>query len=161
RADGGGANGATRASGGMDGGKANSTHDAGQASSGHDAGKPSSAEDAGSKQPSSAPGASRDAAAVADGSAAAGEPGLPVEDDRVLLQAPVLAVDRGAARSVCFAVDVPEDVDVTSYTSNEPALLHHVLLARALTREPDGLADCNVLYRTRWQALFMASKGHT
>ncbi|MFT3766409.1 MAG: hypothetical protein QM820_12990 [Minicystis sp.] len=65
----------------------------------------------------------------------------------------------GDERYLCYATTLTEDLAVDKFDYTALPGVHHMLLARTLTPEPEGLSECNVLIRTSWVPLFGAGKG--
>ena len=64
------------------------------------------------------------------------------------------SVEPGTEKYYCFSMTLKDDlvIDRLEYYSNP--VVHHFLLARTLAPEPDGFAECPVLFRTTWVPLF-------
>jgi len=68
-------------------------------------------------------------------------------------------VPAGAEEYLCYAQTLTEDLAVDQFTYDTTPVVHHMLVARTLAPEPNGLSVCNVLFKTSWVPLFGAGKG--
>jgi hypothetical protein len=83
----------------------------------------------------------------------------PPEASTFTLTTDKFEVPAGQERYLCYARTLDEDLAVDRFDYAAPPVVHHVLVARTLTPEPDGLSECDVLFRTSWAPLFGAGKG--
>ena len=70
-----------------------------------------------------------------------------------------LIVPAGSERYLCFAQTLQEDLVVGAYRSSPEVFVHHLVLARALAPEPEGMSECDVLFRPTWDPLFISGAG--
>jgi hypothetical protein len=75
------------------------------------------------------------------------------------MQTPVVTVAAGQERYVCYAKTLDQDLAVDRFDYAVKKYVHHLFLSRAMQPEPDGLSECDVLFRTSWVPLFVAGNG--
>lgn len=63
-------------------------------------------------------------------------------------------VPPGTEKYYCFSQTLEEDLVIDRLEYYSQPVVHHFLLARTLAPEPDGFAECPVLFRTTWVPLF-------
>ena len=68
-------------------------------------------------------------------------------------------IGAGEERFVCFAAPMMEDAVIDGYAHGAQAFVHHVVFARTLAPEPEGLSECDTLFRTTWDPLFITGAG--
>jgi hypothetical protein len=93
------------------------------------------------------------------GDPGASSSGIEVSDEQAVFRTDEITVEAGAERFVCFAADVPEDLVIDGYRHEAQSQVHHVIFSRAMAPEPDGLAECDVLFRNSWEPLFPTGAG--
>lgn len=103
-------------------------------------------------------GASAAAGAPAD---SAGTTGDDSSSDEITFRTEQVSVAAGEERFLCFAQDFDQDAAIDGYVHEAQSFVHHVVLARTLAREPDGLSECDVLFRTTWDPLFITGAGRS
>jgi hypothetical protein len=86
-------------------------------------------------------------------------PGITVSDDEVIFQTEEYALDPGAERFLCYAATVDQDLVIDGYQHHGLPTLHHVVFARTLAPEPDGMTECDVLFRYTWAPMYLAGAG--
>jgi hypothetical protein len=74
-------------------------------------------------------------------------------------QTPSIAVAAGEERYVCYAQTLTEDLTIDRYDYTLVRGIHHLFFSRTLAPEPEGLSECDVLFRTTWVPLFVAGTG--
>lgn len=77
------------------------------------------------------------------------------------LTTPDIVVGAGEEKYVCYAKTLEEDVAVDRFELAENAVVHHVFLSRTLAPEPEGLSECNVIFKQTWLPMFVTGKGST
>ncbi len=87
------------------------------------------------------------------------EPGVHVAEDEATLRTEEFTVEPGEETYLCYAASVPEDLVIDGFSVEGAAFLHHLLLSRATAEEPEGLSECDVLFRYTWQPFFGAGAG--
>jgi hypothetical protein len=65
----------------------------------------------------------------------------------------------GKESYMCFSSTLDHDVVVDGFAKGSQAFVHHIQFARTLAPEPEGLAECNVLFRITWLPIFLAGAG--
>lgn len=68
-------------------------------------------------------------------------------------------VPAGEEKYLCYAETLKEDVIIDRFDYAARPSIHHFLLSKALTPEPEGFAECNVLFRSSWLPIFIAGNG--
>ena len=84
---------------------------------------------------------------------------IPAEETIFKLTTDPMSVPAGAERYMCYAQTLDRDLVVDRFSYAQTATVHHLLLAKTTTPEPDGVAECDVLFRTSWIPLFGAGNG--
>lgn len=82
-----------------------------------------------------------------------------VPSDTWTLHTGEFQVEPGKERYLCYAKTLEEDVVVDGYRSAAQPFVHHLVLARTLAPEPDGLSECDTLFRMTWDPLYIAGAG--
>ena len=75
------------------------------------------------------------------------------------LTAPEITVAPGEERYVCFGKTLDEDIAVDRFDFAADPAVHHVFLSRAIVPEPEGLSECNVIFKQTWLPMFVTGKG--
>ena len=75
------------------------------------------------------------------------------------LETPSVTVDANKEKYVCYAKTLDADLTIDRYDYASVPFVHHVVVARTLAPEPDGVSECNVLFKTTWIPLLVAGKG--
>jgi hypothetical protein len=65
----------------------------------------------------------------------------------------------GDEKYFCYATTLQEDMVFNGFAPTYGKGTHHILLAEAIAAEPEGFAECNVLFKTTWIPLFVGGKG--
>jgi len=93
--------------------------------------------------------------------AAANEVGKDVAADAQTLtfRTDRVKVAPGEEKFVCFAAPLEADEVISAYSHAAQSFVHHVVFARTLAPEPDGLSECDVLFRNTWDPLFITGAG--
>jgi hypothetical protein len=84
-----------------------------------------------------------------------------VATDSALLRTAPFTLDPGQERYLCYATTLDQDIVVDSYTHEAQPFVHHVVFVRTNAPEPDGFSECNVLFRTSWDPLFITGAGRS
>jgi hypothetical protein len=79
--------------------------------------------------------------------------------DTWTLRTDELQVEPGKERYLCYAKTLEQDMAVDGYLSAAQPFVHHLVLARTLAPEPDGLSECDTLFRMTWDPLYIAGAG--
>ncbi|MEZ4371996.1 MAG: hypothetical protein R3B07_14275 [Polyangiaceae bacterium] len=99
-------------------------------------------------------------AALAIASCSSSESSPESDPNTLVVQSDAVTVPAGSERYMCYAHTLTEDVYVDRFDYSARPIVHHFLLAKTLTPEPEGLTDCSdVLFRFSWLPLFGAGKG--
>jgi hypothetical protein len=77
------------------------------------------------------------------------------------LTTPEITVPASQERYVCFSKTFDEDVAIDRFEFTQTPAVHHVFLSRSLVREPEGLSECNVIFKQTWVPLFVTGNGST
>lgn len=84
----------------------------------------------------------------------------PAPEEKIFdLTTGAIPVPGGAERYMCYAQTLDRDLVVDRFEYEQTATVHHLLLAKTTTPEPDGVAECDVLFRTSWIPLFGSGNG--
>lgn len=83
------------------------------------------------------------------------------EDDAQMLTFTTdrVKINAGEEKFVCYAAPMMEDAVIDAYSHAAQPFVHHVVFARTLAPEPDGLSECDVLFRNTWDPLFITGAG--
>jgi len=65
----------------------------------------------------------------------------------------------GQERYVCYTRTLDADLAVDRFDYAAKSYVHHIFFSRTLQPEPDGVSECDVLFRTTWIPLFVAGNG--
>ncbi len=106
------------------------------------------------------------------------EPTDPIVDDRTPLEGetekPPPAIDpkewytveagpftvpAGTERFLCFTTTLDEDLVVSEVALDSKPVVHHVVFSRTTAPDPDGMFECDVLFKNNWIPLFVAGTG--
>src|SRR5690349_10048524 len=66
------------------------------------------------------------------------------------LTTPDIPIGPGEEKYVCFSQTMTEDIAVDRFDFTTAPGIHHVFLSRTIAPEPEGLSDCNVIYKKTW-----------
>jgi hypothetical protein len=75
------------------------------------------------------------------------------------LTTPEITVPAGQERYVCFSKTLDEDLAVDRFDFEGQTVVHHVFLSRTIAPEPDGLSECNVIFKQTWLPMFVTGAG--
>jgi len=75
------------------------------------------------------------------------------------VQLPTVTVAAGQERYVCYTRTLDADLAVDRFDYAAKSYVHHIFFSRTLQPEPDGVSECDVLFRTTWIPLFVAGNG--
>jgi hypothetical protein len=78
-----------------------------------------------------------------------------------VIQTPSLSIAASSQSYLCYAVTLDQDLAVDSFSFPERDYVHHMFFSRTTVPEPEGLSECNVVFKTTWIPLFLAGKGGT
>jgi hypothetical protein len=62
-------------------------------------------------------------------------------------------------RFICYAKTLDEDLEIDRFQYPSRPVVHHFLLARTTSPEPEGISECDVLFRPSWLPMFGAGAG--
>jgi len=65
-------------------------------------------------------------------------------------------VDAYEEQYLCYAQTLEEDLEVDRFDYSPAPVIHHALVSRTLAPEPEGLSECNIIYKTNWLPMFAA-----
>jgi len=77
------------------------------------------------------------------------------------LTTPEITVPAGQERYECFSKTLDEDIAVDRFDFVGSPSVHHVFLSRTLAPEPEGLSECNVIFKQTWLPMFVTGNGST
>jgi hypothetical protein len=83
------------------------------------------------------------------------------EAEAFTLTTPEITVPAGQERYECFAKTLDEDIAVDRFDFKGSSSVHHVFLSRTLVPEPEGLSECNVIFKQSWLPMFVTGNGST
>ena len=68
-------------------------------------------------------------------------------------------VPAGAERYLCFTTRIDDAFasDMVKFESHP--VVHHLIFAKALAPEPEGMSECDVLFRSTWSPIFLSGTG--
>ena len=98
----------------------------------------------------------KQAADAGPGDAGPGDAGLRDVAGGKLFQTSAFTVKPGQERFLCYAQTLTEDLNIDRFSYETTPVVHHFVLVKATAPEPEGLSECNVLFRASWQPLFGA-----
>jgi hypothetical protein len=75
------------------------------------------------------------------------------------IQPPTLAINASSERYVCFAQTLQQDLAVDRFDYTVKDYVHHMFFSRTTSPEPDGISECDVIFKPTWIPLFLAGKG--
>jgi hypothetical protein len=70
-----------------------------------------------------------------------------------------VVVPAGAEKYLCYAKTLDRDLVVDRFSFKQTAAVHHLLLAKNTVPDPEGLSECDVLFKASWIPLFGAGNG--
>jgi hypothetical protein len=77
------------------------------------------------------------------------------------LTTPEITIGPGEEKYVCYSQTIDEELAVDRFDFTTSEALHHVFLSRTIAPEPDGLRECNVIYKQTWLPMFVTGFGST
>lgn len=86
-------------------------------------------------------------------------PGITYRDDEVVFKTEQYELEPGEEKFICYATSLDEDVSVSSYRHEGLPTLHHLVFARTLAPEDDGMFECDVLFKLTWEPVYLAGAG--
>ncbi len=78
-----------------------------------------------------------------------------------VIQTPSVSIAASSEKYLCYAVTLDQDLAVDSFSFAAKDYVHHMFFSRTTAPEPEGLSECNVVFKTTWIPLFLAGKGAT
>jgi hypothetical protein len=75
------------------------------------------------------------------------------------LSTPEITVPAGQEKYVCFARTLDEDLSVDRFDFEGQTVVHHVFLSKTIVPEPDGISECNVIFKQTWLPMFVTGAG--
>ena len=94
--------------------------------------------------------------------AACGSSGSPTPStapSNFTLTTPEITVPAGEERYVCFSKTLDEEFAVDRFDFEGQSVVHHVFLSRSIVPEPEGLSECNVIFKQTWLPMFVTGSG--
>lgn len=85
--------------------------------------------------------------------------GLVEIDGQLHFRTAPFEVPAGTETFLCYAHTLTEDVVLDSMSYTARPVIHHLLFARTMAPEPEGVSECDVLFRPTWVPLFGAGSG--
>ena len=82
----------------------------------------------------------------------------PANDELVFRTDPI-ELARGTESYTCFAATLAQDEVIDGFAKGSQSFVHHIQFARALAPEPEGLSQCDVLFKLTWNPIFLAGAG--
>jgi hypothetical protein len=86
-------------------------------------------------------------------------PGIAVTEAQVVFSTAEFTLEPGQERYLCYAATTAEALVIDGYSHAGKPFLHHVVFSRARAPEPEGLSECDILFRNTWDPLFIAGAG--
>ena len=86
-------------------------------------------------------------------------PGVHVFDKTALFRTAEFSVDPGQERFLCYATTLQQALLIDGYAHDTQKVVHHIVFSRATAPEPDGLSECDTLFRFTWDPLFLTGAG--
>jgi len=68
-------------------------------------------------------------------------------------------IEPGQERYLCYTQTLDEDLIVDRYDHEAQPQVHHIVFVRSLAPEPEGFSECDTLFRTTWDPLFVTGAG--
>ena len=116
---------------------------------------------AGAPQPTAASiGAPRSVAGAA-APVPAGPSGI-IEDPatgELIFRTEPITLPAGKESYTCFAATLDKDVAIDGFSKGTQGFVHHIQFNQTLLPEPEGLSECNVLFKLTWMPIFLAGAG--
>lgn len=71
------------------------------------------------------------------------------------------AIDLPAGKEsyVCYAATLDQDAAIDGFSKGTQGFVHHIQFAEVLWPEPEGLSQCDVLFKLTWMPIFLAGAG--
>jgi|GEM_PF-3331061 hypothetical protein len=69
------------------------------------------------------------------------------------------SLEAGEEKFLCHAITLEEDLVIDRFSFPGAPHVHHLILSETISPEPDGLTECDVLFRPTWLPLFVAGTG--
>jgi len=88
---------------------------------------------------------------------AAAAVGLTKSDTGWVLHTEDFSLAPGQEKFLCYAVTTPEDMAIGRFSSDAHPFIHHFLFSTALVKEPEGMTECDVLFKPTWSPMFIAT----
>ncbi len=76
-----------------------------------------------------------------------------------IISSETFTIEPSKERYVCYSKTLTEDVLIDHYEVKARPGVHHIFFSKTDTPEPEGVSECNALYRKTWQPLFLVGKG--
>jgi len=70
-------------------------------------------------------------------------------------------LEGGEEKFLCYAITVEEDMTIDEFSFPGVPHVHHLIISEATAPEPDGMSECDILFRTSWLPLFIAGTGES
>lgn len=88
-----------------------------------------------------------------------GAPGIEISDEAAVFRTEAFTLEPESEQYLCYAATVSEDLVIDGFSDEGAPFLHHLLFSRSTGTEPEGLSECDVLFRYTWQPIFGAGAG--
>jgi hypothetical protein len=75
------------------------------------------------------------------------------------IQTPSIAIPASGERYVCYAKTLEQDLAVDRFDYAVKDYVHHMFFSRTTAPEPDGISECDVVFKQTWIPLFLAGRG--
>lgn len=86
-------------------------------------------------------------------------PGIHLADGEVIFRTEQFTLAPGQERFLCYTQTLDQDVVIDGYTKPAKPFIHHVVFAKTSGDEPDGMSECDVLFRFTWEPIFLGGAG--
>jgi len=72
---------------------------------------------------------------------------------------PPVVIPASTEKYVCYSKTVDQDMAIDAVDFSAVPFVHHAFFSREMQPQPDGVAECDVVFRTSWLPLLLAGKG--
>ena len=88
------------------------------------------------------------------------DPG-PSGREPVVVESQQYTLQPGEEKYFCYTTKLQQDLVVSGLEPSYGAGTHHIIIAQSIIDEPEGAAECAVLFKNTWIPLFLGGKGTT
>jgi hypothetical protein len=81
------------------------------------------------------------------------------QDGRVTFRTEDFTLEPGQEKFLCYTQTLDRDVVVGGYSINAKPYVHHTVLSKTAGDEPEGMSECDVLFRLAWEPIFPVGAG--